>query len=357
MTTTVFGHLALQFSARPENLATEALAYVLRNSSAASRAFVQFLKLAGVEVPEGLAYETQQVGLENSIPDMKCIDSQGVLRVVVENKFWAGLTDNQPVTYMRELPTEVDALLLFVVPEARLRFVWDDLVARSIAADIPVDNVQQHSTITTCEVQGTHRMAVASWRTLLDALAMATISAADINAHNDIVQLQGLCNAMDEQAFLPLRGDELTNLELARRVVNYSDLPFDIVNDAVNRGFCDRRGLRETASRYGSGTYIRMGSYEPWFGYDASAWSRFGISPFWVNFAASYSPVAEIRQKLVSFRTSMPQRCFDFAGQVSVPILLPVGVEKSRVIEYAASQIGELASELGVRAQAASSGN
>ena len=46
---TMFGHLALQFTTHPENLATEALAFVLRNSAAASGAFSVFLRSAGIE--------------------------------------------------------------------------------------------------------------------------------------------------------------------------------------------------------------------------------------------------------------------------------------------------------------------
>ena len=131
---TVFGHLAFQFATHPENLATEALSFVLRTSPAASRAFTEFLRPIGLDCPGGLYFETQRGGLEQSIPDMKCRDGKGQLRVIVENKFWAGLTENQPVTYIQELfhqlPVGV-AALLFVVPKARLQLVWDEVVRRA----------------------------------------------------------------------------------------------------------------------------------------------------------------------------------------------------------------------------------
>ena len=82
---TVFGHLAFQFATHPENLATEALSFVLRTSPAASRAFTEFLRPIGLDCPGGLYFETQRGGLEQSIPDMKCRDGKGQLRVIVEN--------------------------------------------------------------------------------------------------------------------------------------------------------------------------------------------------------------------------------------------------------------------------------
>lgn len=38
MSSTLFGHLALQFSTHPENLATEALVFILKKSETASKA-------------------------------------------------------------------------------------------------------------------------------------------------------------------------------------------------------------------------------------------------------------------------------------------------------------------------------
>ncbi len=355
-TNTVFGHLALRL-AHPENIATEALAFILQNSPVASSAFGEFIRHAGIGCPNTLRYDTQQVGLEQSIPDMKCRDEEGRLRVIVENKFWAGLTDNQPVTYIRELLPSVAGVVLFVVPEARIRLVWDELFTRCGAAEIQVSDVRQSANMMVGVLGGEHYIAITSWGSLLRTLATATSSAGESDSHSDIAQLQGLCEAMDEKAFLPLRGDELTNLEMARRIINYSILPLDIASEAESRGYCNRRGLRETPQRYGSGTYIRIGAYMPWLGFDAEAWCRLGMSPLWINFfPPPSSPTAEIRKKLMRFRSAEPPRCFDFVGRVSVPILLTSGVEKHRIVDDAVRQIGELAVELGAQSQSETSG-
>jgi hypothetical protein len=73
-----------------------------------------------------------------------------------------------------------------------------------------------------------------------------------------------------------------------------------------------------------------------------------GVSPIWVIFPRN-AQIAEIREKLVRFRTTTPQRCFDIKnGKAAVPIFLRTGVEKHHVIKDAVKQIGELVKELGI---------
>jgi len=353
---TVFGHLVRQFAISPENLATEALSFILRTSPAASSAFTNFVRQIVSDCPDGMRFETQQVGVEQSIPDMKCVDDVGSIRVIVENKFWAGLTENQPVTYIRDLPAGVSALVLFVVPEARLQIVWDEVLERCQKNEISVRDVRKLTTMITGGIGQGHYLAATSWTVLLDALSTAATLTGQIESRNDIAQLIGLCKTMEEEEFLPLRGDELTNLGMARRIITFSDLPFGIVKEAVNQGLCDRQGVREVALRYGSGSYVRIGEYTAWVGFHANQWQQLGVSPIWVNFYPDRCPVAEVRNHLRQFRNTSPPRCFDMETRdyknykwVAVPILLPVGVEKQRIIEDAVRQIRELRDELDVR--------
>jgi len=276
---TVFGHLALQFSTHPENLATEALGFILNNSTSASSAFSAFLRARGIECNEIVRFETQRTGANDSRPDIVCWDNNGQIQIVVENKFWAGLTDNQPVAYFKGLSSFTPGSVLFVVPEARRSLVWNEVASRcNKEAGLALGTTDEVLHTTVARTAGGHFLAVTSWKSLLGALLVATSSPDEARAHGDIVQLQGLCNAMDNEAFLPLRGDELTNLEIPRRIIDYRNLIFDIVSEAKTRGFCNRKGARVE----GSGIYIRVGSYQPWFGFDAVAWRQFGASPLWV---------------------------------------------------------------------------
>jgi hypothetical protein len=345
---TVFGHLALQFSTHPENLATEALGFILNNSTSASSAFSGFLRARGIECNEIIRFETQRTGADDSRPDIVCWDNKSHIQIVVENKFWAGLTDNQPVAYFKGLSISTPGSVLFVVPEARRSLVWNEVASRcNKEAGLVLGTTDEVLHTTVARTAGGHFLAVTSWKSLLGALLVATSSPDEARAHGDIVQLQGLCETMDNEAFLPLRGDELTNLEIPRRIIDYIGLASDIASEAEVRQFCNRRGVKATSL----GTYIRIGGYQPWLGFDYIRWRHSGSSPIWINFfPPPYSPItlAEIRDKLIKLRTDTPKRCFDFKDRIAVPLFLLAGVEKKAVIDHAVDQLGELVRELGI---------
>jgi hypothetical protein len=94
--TSLFGHLALRFASHPENLATEALAYILAESPTGRNAFVDFLGTFVEGLPRDFTFRTQATGEGNEIPDLVGIDDLAHEVVIAEAKFWAGLTDNQP---------------------------------------------------------------------------------------------------------------------------------------------------------------------------------------------------------------------------------------------------------------------
>jgi hypothetical protein len=344
---TVFGHLALRFGVHPENLATEALCFILRNSPAASRAFVALTREIGLNDLNNLDFKTQQGGPEQSVFDLACYDDKGRMRVIVENKFWADLTDKQPTAYIRGLPGNLPALLMFVAPDARLQSLWNevlDLHNKNKDAGAWANEIGMSSTRRVADIGGGHYIAAISWRNLLHALSEAATSAGETESHNNIIQLEGLCAKMDEEEFLPLRPEELEDPNMARRFLNFSSLPFDIAERAAGSGLCIKK--RETHYRYGTGISIQIAGFTAWIGFGAFSWRKWGISPIWIQFFHQYCRVVEVRKRLNAFVMSTPQRCFDFehgSGKgVAVPIILRTNVEKQQVIEDAVRQLREL---------------
>ncbi|MBI4816592.1 MAG: hypothetical protein HY791_10050 [Deltaproteobacteria bacterium] len=130
--TTLLGHLAFRrFTDHTEDLATEALAFILGKSVVARKAVAEHLARAGVQVQSDLTYVTQVAGEALDRPDLvgTYLDREVLL---IEAKFWAGLTENQPVTYIRRL--ESGGALLFLVPEARVVSIWSELLDRCVRA-------------------------------------------------------------------------------------------------------------------------------------------------------------------------------------------------------------------------------
>src|SRR5262245_9928347 len=132
---TLLGYLATQLASHPENLATEALGYILRGSSIARDGVRDLLAHSGMHIPRDLTYLNQVGGEDQAQPDIEGRDSDGQARLVIEAKCWAGLTAHQPITYLGRVPA-ADGVLLFVAPAAREAFLWGELIRRCNEADI-----------------------------------------------------------------------------------------------------------------------------------------------------------------------------------------------------------------------------
>src|SRR5262249_49788258 len=125
----LFGHLVTRFgSAQAENLANEGLAYVLGRSAEARRLFLRFLERSGPTFPIDVTFRTQAAEADGAIPDLVGWDAAGAQGVIVEAKFWAGLTGQQPNGYLARLPA--GGLLVFVAPALRFESLWPELLAR-----------------------------------------------------------------------------------------------------------------------------------------------------------------------------------------------------------------------------------
>lgn len=164
----LFGHLALRFATHPENLATEGLAYLLRETPAARHALLDVCRATGAALPENLTFRTQAFGADQAIPDLVGEDGEGVERLLVEAKFWAGLTEHQPVSYLQRLPA--DGLLLFLTPAQRMATLWPELQRRCALKEMPAQEVVATSgELSSARVAG-RVLALSSWRALLDVL-------------------------------------------------------------------------------------------------------------------------------------------------------------------------------------------
>ena len=104
MKESLFSHLAYKFTSSPENIATEALCYIFNKSKTARKVLNNLLLPLGILLSENLTYETQVVGEDEAIPDLAGVNSEsGIAEILFEVKFWAGLTENQPITYLRRM--------------------------------------------------------------------------------------------------------------------------------------------------------------------------------------------------------------------------------------------------------------
>jgi hypothetical protein len=100
-----------------EVLATASLGYILHSSSIARDALRTWLAERGVMIPPDVGYRAEVVEADQEgRPDV--VGAVGDKRyLILEGKFWASLTDAQPVSYLQGL--EDGGCLLVVTPELR----------------------------------------------------------------------------------------------------------------------------------------------------------------------------------------------------------------------------------------------
>ncbi|KAA5600463.1 PD-(D/E)XK nuclease family protein [Blastochloris sulfoviridis] len=339
----MFGHLAARFSSGAENLATEALAYMLVQSPAARRALNEISTILNAKLSEIRSFRTQCVGQDQAIPDLAGFDHCGRAILLIENKFWAGLTPNQPAAYLERLPNDEPSLLLFVVPPRRVHSIWPDLVVSAARAGLhlPPPSIR-HANALSGQV-GNRTLAVTSWQALLDRIEAEARASGEADTVSDVGQLRGLCEHMDSTGYVPATLEELTSTEVPRRLIGLADLVQQACERALAAGIADRKGLLPAHKWYGAGRYLRIGGAGAWVGIDHQLWARYGIGPLWITFAPTeYGRAAAVLNAIAPWLSSNPVRAFDLEGNAAIPLRITSYATRDIVLDDLHSQIAEL---------------
>ena len=324
--------------------ATQALAYLLHSDEAA-RAFVHLLIPTGVSLSCPLRV-TAEEHHKAGCPDLTVRDQEDRIRILVENKFWSGLTEHQPVAYLKQLPENVAAALLFVVPEQRLPALWDELCRLCEQAGVHLEEESSQGSLRwrrqKCREQDVHRrtLAITSWKHVLETLDHADESE---TYRCDVSQLRSLTDKMDQDAFLPLGPEEVTDQSLPRRLVNYSDLIGNIVEFLVTERVASTRRLNPAHGWHRTGRYLRLyGRFGLWLGFHRLAWKRWGLTPIWTRHSDD-SDWSGLRIREAKNLFSQAKVHGDF---LYLPIRLTTGVDRDRVVQDAVEQLRCIGREL-----------
>ena len=181
-------------SSGEEPAATQALAYLLNASPDIAQAFVGVVGRTGIATftPGRIAAEEHH---GNHCPDLTIRDTDGMVRVLIENKFWAGLTDAQPVAYLDVLPDGVSAGLVFIVPHQRMYGLWGELRERCRRDAVELASESTADTFTWAQ-NGHRTLAITSWEYVLERLHRVAATSGNATLAQDIAQLQGLTDQM-----------------------------------------------------------------------------------------------------------------------------------------------------------------
>ena len=187
-----------------------------------------------------------------------------------------------------------------------------------------------------------HTISVVSWRALLVTVMTRLQMSGDHATAGDVGQLLGLCERMDEDAFLPLTSEDIGE-NIGRRVWDLAGLVESVIEQAGQENLCVLKGGKFSGGRGYYGRLVCVG--KRWYGiyFSAWTWKTFGRSPIWFQ-GSTYDSAnyQSIRDALAGLATMVPPRLYLHDEQPFVPLLLKRGVERDEVVKYLLEQLREI---------------
>lgn len=327
---TLLSFIAQRHTFGLEDVATDALSFILCRSAPAKKALSEFL---GLPVAKAQTWLTDAHG---AIPDLACLDECGNTVALIESKFWATLTYHQPVTYWERLPTDKRAVLLFLAPGQRLDDLWGELETKlcdkghELGPAVKCDGL-----ITAPSKNGQRRLMLTSWQLLLDRMADKAKECGDTQACLEIAELQGL-------AASAIKGDRPTRDE------NLKQLIAEAVKRVEQSGWADTNGLAAGRGPEHYGRYLRLAGAFAWLGIDYRAVRQMPDKPLWLSFSGDYGvditvKLEEVRNRLKDVaKTGLEWH----SGDVYLPIVLPSGADRDKTLDSIVAQLECIAQQI-----------
>lgn len=345
--TPLLAKISPMFTGRTEDVAVESLGHILNSSESARDALSEVLRISGAEVGKIADVETQVIIEDDARPDLAAYNEDGSRCVLIEAKFWAGLTKNQPLTYLRHLLREPKtSALLFVAPHARQESVWAELKQRIAKSDFGISFKvdRNHEALVNDPAGGESWIILASWTSFLDSMVTKVSDAGDLQTKADIEQLRGLAAQEDTAAFMPLRAEEL-GPDIPRRLMGLQTIVEHATQRLVANGIADQKGLTGSYKAARFIKYIRLAGAQVGFGIEYDKWAKLRDTPLWLTFyeGKNFKPLNEIWKNLDSFRRCDPPELFKVGREIVMPIELPLGVERDAVLDAVVERIEDIA--------------
>lgn len=334
----LFGHLATKFGSGPEPIATESLYYVLQRSSEARRLLGTYIRTACPQLPVGLSLRAPTADEGGGVSDLVAVDANGSVRLVIHCTFWGGVSANVPAGQLEKLTDS--GVVLFIAPLKRFVSLWAELSrrCREGGRELMSENLVGSNWIVG-ELASGRSMALTSWQAVLEPIVVGLQQSGDQTAAADLLQIRGLADKLDADAFLPFSSEELTG-GLGRRIVQLCEIVDTLATRLETEGTIDAKGQRPSGGPNGS--YVRtfrMSGAGCRLVFNPSLWAAQGC-PLWIQLLGDdFKPSTELNQRAMKFATRA--KTLPFVNEWGTFFSLPLvpGMEKEPLIERVASMI------------------
>jgi hypothetical protein len=332
-------YVAGQYGRKKEDVATDVLAYLLNRNKSTRTALGRLIAEGGYTLPKTYSIVSRTKGI-NGVPDLQITDADGSCCAIIENKFWAGLTINQPVGYLKELKAE-GGVIVFVVPETRIAKIWKELCRRCEEHGRPIESWSggRFSGRTANDY-----IRVVSWDQLIHNLTAGVdkVASQDSETSLFIEQLRRICEVANKERVEVIDPAELSDRRLGQRVKDYAYLATAIAKAAEEKQLFihlpERKQLRwESCGPGWSGRFGTMSNYVAWLGFDAEHWSTHVVSPLWLTFEDKndFDELSNLFDPDI-----MAGTCFEIdrsngGRALTLPVPVTTGAEADEIIETA----------------------
>lgn len=281
MSYSLLAHLYPHIRGSQEDIATYSLHYLLSQSKDLNRSFTKRIAdILHINTEEYLQYVCQVTGKgeEKERPDMAGLNLAGSEEILFEMKFYATLTENQPLTYLDRLRNNGGKGLLFICPVVRKTNLWANL--KKLCEKHNIEEVDNN-----CVTVDGIRLGIITWNEIIELLKNVASSVA-IELVADIAQLEGYCNQLDSEAFIPFSADDIS-AEMANKGERY----YQVIDEVIEL-FCadkkhqtSKKGLKATGHRKGYVRNLYIDDMVFTLNYDRDMWKNPKCieTPFWVS--------------------------------------------------------------------------
>ncbi len=335
MKKSLLGHLYSHIKGSAEDVATMALQYLLISYDELNEGFNNYLasKLQ-ISFDKKTSYTCQSVGDEQERPDMSGKDSKGKEIILCEMKFYAGLTSNQPLTYLKRLKKNSGVGLVFVCPKDRMISLWDTLMLKCSTEKVEI--ISQNL----ANVNGI-RMLLLSWEEIIQILTQ-TANSVSKDSLADIEQLKGYCEMIASNSFIPFKEEDLGAIH-AKRYEQFMYI-LDRVVDALGadeRVELNLKGLKATAHRHGYKRFMILNQYGVDLRFDLNFWAddRYADTPYWISFRdTDWKPTKKIQENTDIIPAT---RRIPYNSRHYLAIDVPCNLYEEEVVESIKEQVIE----------------